>query len=144
MYLNIEDITKGMRGEVLTTITRNDNEVALQAVREAEAEVQSYLCARYDIAAELAKTPESTDRSAMVVKLVRSIAIYNCHNYSAPVNMTANVKDGYENSIKFLRDAQAEKASIPELKRLNQNDDGTTSSSYLYYSGASQKRTHHI
>ncbi|MDR0872181.1 MAG: DUF1320 domain-containing protein [Prevotellaceae bacterium] len=140
MYLSIEDITKGMRAEVLAVITRSDDEVVQQAINEAMAEVTAYLSARYDIAAEFAKT---SNRATMVAKIVRDIAIYNCHCFSAPVNIPKNRETAYENAIKFLRDVQAEKASIPDLARLTTAPDGTVSSNYLYFSG-NPKRDHHI
>ena len=143
MYLDIEDLKKGIRGEVLNVITREENN-ALQAIAEAMAEVESYLCARYDIASELAKAPDNTSRITMVVKLVRDIALYNCHNISAPVNMPEGRVKSYENTVKFLRDCQAEKASIPKLKRLNTAEDGTVSSNYVSYQTSSPKRNHHI
>jgi phage gp36-like protein len=128
---------------VLTAITRDENEVAGRAIIEAQGEVAGYLAARYDIFTEFEKTADAADRVAMTVKLVRDIAIYNCHQFSAPVNMPPTRVYAYEAAVRFLRDVQAEKASIPELQRLNLNADGTTSSNYLYYSGNS-KRDHHI
>jgi phage gp36-like protein len=138
MYLSIEDITKGMRAETLTVITRNDHEVANQAMVEAQAEVESYLSARYDIADELQKDAGSADRLPIVVKLVRDIAIYNCHNFSAPVNMPENRIRTYDNTIRFLREVQAEKASISGLPRLK-TADGATSSSYIRYGGGTRR-----
>lgn len=143
MYLSIEDLKKGIRGEVLNVITREE-ENAMQAIAEAMAEVESYLSARYDIAAELAKTPSDTSRVTMIVKIVRDIALYNCHNISAPVNIPENRVKSYDNAIKFLRDCQSEKASVPGLKRLNTAEDGTVSSNYISYSNSSDKRNHHI
>ncbi len=143
MYLSIEDLKKGIRPEVLNVIAREEENM-VQAIEEAMAEVGSYLCARYDTAYELAKTPDDTSRIKMVVKLVRDIALYNCHNISAPVNIPENRVKSYDSAIKFLRDCQAEKASIPELKRLNTAEDGTVSSNYISYSGSSPKRNHHI
>ena len=153
MYLSIDDLKKGIRGEVLSVITR-EKQNAEQAIAEAMAEVEGYLLARYDIASELAKAPpippeggdvsEADDRIIMVVKLVRDIALYNCHNIAAPVNIPENRVKSYENAIKFLRDCQAEKASISGLKRLNTSADGTVSSNYVSYSGSSPKRNHHI
>lgn len=93
MYLNIADLQKGMRSEVLTTITRSQIDVAEQAISEAEQEVAGYLSARYDIASELAKTPESNNRNTMVIKLVRDIALYNIYNFTAPVNIPDNNAD---------------------------------------------------
>ena len=142
MYLSIEDLKKGIRSEVLNVITREEENV-LQAIAEAQAEVESYLSARYDIATELAKQPEDTSRIIMVVKLVRDIALYNCHNISAPVNIPENRIKAYDNAVKFLRDCQSEKASIPQLKRLRTGEDGKVLSNYVYYSGSSKKRNHH-
>ncbi len=143
MYLNIEDLKKGMRSEVLSVLTR-EKENAWQAIADAQAEVESYLCARYDIATELAKEPgKEPQRVKMVVKVVRDIALYNCYNYSAPVNIPDNRVKAYDNALKFLRDCQAEKAHIPGLSRLVANADGTVSSNYVYYVTSSQKRNHH-
>ena len=142
MYLSIDDLKKGIRGEVLSAITREEENV-LQAIAEAQAEVEGYLSARYDIATELAKRPDDTSRITMVVKLVRDIALYNCHNISAPVNIPENRVRSYENAVKFLRDCQAEKASIPQLKRLRTGEDGKVSSNYVYYQSSTKKRNHH-
>jgi phage gp36-like protein len=144
MYLSIADITKGMRAEILAVVTRNDNEVVFRAILEAQAEVAGYLSARYDIAAELALTPDDgNNRNTMVVKLVRDIAIYNCHNFSAPVNMPENKIRSYENAVKYLRECQGERADVPGLQRLNATAGGGVSSNYLYY-GGNDKREHHI
>jgi phage gp36-like protein len=144
-YLSVKDLEKGIRGEVLQVITR-DASNAEQAIEEAAAEVESYLSARYNIGAELSKTPpdpedpeDRDDRITMVVKIVRDIALYNCYNIANPANIPDNRIKSYENAIKFLRDCQAEKAAITQLARLNANDDGTTSSSYINF-GGNEKR----
>lgn len=142
MYLSIDDLKKGIRGEVLQVITRDENN-ALQAIIEAMAEVESYLSARYDIASELAKTPNDDSRITMVIKLVRDIALYNCHNISAPVNIPENRVLSYKNAIKFLTDCQAEKNSIVGLKRLDTNENGSVSSNSIKYSSTTPKRDHH-
>ncbi len=141
MYLSIDDLKKGIRGEVLNVVIREE-ENALQAIAEAQAEVESYLSARYDIATELAKQPNDTSRVTMVIKIVRDIALYNCHNISAPVNLPENRVKAYDDAIKFLRECQAEKASIPGLNRLRTGEDGTVSSNYVYYSSSNPKRNH--
>lgn len=142
MYLSINDLKKGIRSEVLNVITRDEENIE-QAIKEAMTEVESYLSARYEIASELAKTPDDESRITMIVKLVRDIALYNCHNIAAPVSIPENRVKSYENSIKFLRDCQSEKASISGLKRLNTSEDGTVSSNYISYSSSSDKRNHH-
>jgi phage gp36-like protein len=143
MYLSIEDLKKGIRGEVLQVIMR-DEDNGIQAIAEAMAEVESYLSARYDIVLELAKTHSDSSRNFMVVKLVRDIALYNCHNIAAPVSFPENRMKSYENAVKFLQNCQAEKASIPGLQRLRTSEDGTVSSNYVSFSGSSPKRNHHF
>lgn len=133
MYLSIEDLKKGIYGEVLTVISRSD-ENALQAIAEAQAEVESYLTARYDIRAEFARTGES--RSPIIVKIVRDIALYNCYCISNPVNMPESRRNSYKDAIAYLKDVQTERASIDSLTRLNT---ATAGSNYVKF-GSNRKR----
>ncbi len=133
MYLNLEDLKKGMYGEILNVITRNaDN--ANQAISDAMAEAESYLCARYDMKTEFSKTGDQ--RSAMVVKIVRDIALYNCYNISNPVNMPESRRNTYKDSIAYLKEVQAERASIEGLVRLA----GTSGTSSYVVFGGNKKR----
>lgn len=133
MYLQPEDLERGVRGEILSVVTRNADNVR-QAIAEAQAEVESYLTARYDIRAEFAKTGDS--RLPMVVKLVRDIALYNCFNIANPVSMPENRVTAYNNAVKFLKEVQAERASIDGLTRLT----GTTGTSSYVSFGGNRKR----
>ena len=133
MYLQPEDLERGVRGEILSVVTRNADNVR-QAIAEAQAEVESYLTARYDIRAEYAKTGDS--RLPMVVKLVRDIALYNCFNIANPVSMPENRVTAYNNAVKFLKEVQAERASIDGLTRLT----GTTGTSSYVSFGGNRKR----
>jgi len=133
MYLQQSDLERGVRGELLAVVTRNADNVR-QAIAEAQAEVESYLTARYDIRAEYAKTGDS--RLPMVVKLVRDIALYNCFNIANPVSMPENRVTAYNNAVKFLKEVQAERASIDGLTRLT----GTTGTSSYVSFGGNRKR----
>ena len=133
MYLQPEDLERGVRGEILSVVTRNADNVR-QAIAEAQAEVESYLTARYDIRAEFAKTGDS--RLPMVVKLVRDIALYNCFNIANPVSMPENRVTAYNNAVKFLKEVQSERASIDGLTRLT----GTTGTSSYVSFGGNRKR----
>jgi phage gp36-like protein len=147
MYLSTEDLKKGIRSEVLQVITRDETN-AQQAIVEAQAEVEAYLSARYNIAAEFDKTPPDEDnpddeRITMVVKLVRDIALYNCFNIANPANIPDNRIKSYDNAVKFLRDCQSEKAAIAQLARLNDDGDGNVSSSYIAF-GGNKKRNNQM
>lgn len=134
MYISVEELTDGIHAESLTAITRGDNSKATQAIEDAMAIVRSYLCVRYDIEAEYAKTGNARD--GMTVKLVRDIAIYYCYEGSSPVNMPETREKAYDDAIAFLKSVQAEKAAMPGLARL----DGSKGSNYVKYGGNRKRR----
>ena len=134
MYLTTEELTDGIHAESLTAITRGDNSKASQAIEDAMAMVRSYLCVRYDIEAEYAKTGAARD--GMTVKLVRDIAIYYCYEGSSPVNMPETREKAYDDAIAFLKSVQAEKAAMPGLARL----DGSRGSNYVKFGGNRKRR----
>lgn len=134
MYITIEELTDGIHAESLTAITRGDTGKATQAIEDAMAMVRSYLCVRYDIEAEYAKTGNARD--GMTVKLVRDIAIYYCYEGSSPVNMPETREKAYDDAIAFLKSVQAEKAAMPGLLRL----DGSRGSNYVKFGGNRKRR----
>ncbi len=134
MYITVEELTDGIHAESLTAITRGDNSKATKAIDDAMAMVRSYLCVRYDIEAEYAKTGNARD--GMTVKLVRDIAIYYCYEGSSPVNMPETREKAYDDAIAFLKSVQAEKAAMPGLARL----DGSKGSNYVKYGGNRKRR----
>lgn len=137
MYLDINDLKYGIHGEMLNVITRYA-ENAEQAISEAQSEVESYLTARYDIRAEFAKT--GSQRSPLVIRLVRDVALYNCFKISNPVNMPEVRRDAYRDTIAFLKDVQAERASIDALTRRT----GTTGTSSYVSFGGNRKRNNQM
>jgi phage gp36-like protein len=134
MYITTEELTEGIHAEALTAITRGDTGKPAKAIDDAMAMVRSYLCVRYDIDAEYAKTGAARD--GMTVKLVRDIAIYYCYEASSPVNMPETRKDAYVNAVAFLKSVQAEKAAMPGLARL----DGSSGSNYVKFGGNRKRR----
>lgn len=134
MYITVEELTDGIHAESLTAITRGDNGKATQAIEDAMAMVRSYLCVRYDIDTEYAKTGAARD--GMTVKLVRDIAIYYCYEGSSPVNMPETRTKAFDDAIAFLKSVQAEKAAMPGLLRL----DGSRGSSYVKFGGNRKRR----
>lgn len=134
MYLQPEDLERGARGEHIAVVARNVENMN-QAITEAQAEVESYLTARYDIRAEFAKTGDS--RLPMVVKLVRDIALYNCFCIASPVSMPESRVTAYNNAIRYLKEVQAERASIDGLTRLT---GPTGTSSYVSFGGNRKRK----
>lgn len=134
MYISIQELSEGIPLETLTAITRGDNSKVEKAIMDATAMVRSYLCVRYDIDAEFAKT--GSGRDTMVKKLVSDIAIYYCYESSSPVNMPETRENAYKSAIEFLKSVQAEHAALPGLVRLN----GSKGSNYVKHGGNRKRR----
>lgn len=130
MYLEQVDIEKGIYPEVLNALSRNPENITT-AIKEAMSEVAAYLTARYNIAGEYAKI--GAQRNTLVMKIVRDVALYNCYNISNPVNMPESRSDRYKGVISFLKDVQAERASIDGLSRLDSST--STGSNYIRFGG---------
>ncbi len=137
MYIEKTDIEKGMYPEVLAIISRADINIET-AIAEAIEEVDSYLSVRYDTASEFSKTGSA--RNNLVVKMVRSIALYNIYNISNPVNMPESRSNDYKATLSQLKDIQAERAQIKGLARLTDTDG---SSNYLKFGGNAPRKNHY-
>lgn len=135
MYISYNDLKTGIAEETLAVISRGQTN-AEQAIREAEAEVSSYLSARYDIAAELSVTGGA--RNQKVFQLVRDIAIYKCYVISNPAGIPDVRRQLYEDALSFLKDVQSEKAALQGLARLNGGNAG--GSSYVRFGGNKKRR----
>jgi len=142
-YLTVDDLKKGVFGEVLNVVSRNEAN-CIQGISEAMAEVESYLCNRYDIAKELEKTApaeNATDtRVPLVMKLVRDIALYNIFNIANPVSIPENRRERYRDSIELLKSVQSGKASIPSLERLMTDADGNVSANNMAYGNTAKRQ----
>ena len=78
-------------------------------------------------------------RCAMVVKLIRDIALYNCYTINNPAGMPETRRKKYEDAISFLRQVQREKTSL-DLPRLQ----GEQSPSNFVAFGSNKKRKNHL
>lgn len=134
MYIDYSDLQTGINSETLSVITRNQAN-ASQAIKEAEAEVRTYLCVRYDIDAEFKKQGDARD--ATVFRLVRDIALYRCYAISNPTSMPEIRRQNYEDAITLLKNIQGERASLPGLTRL---DSGSQGSNYVKFGGNKKRK----
>lgn len=129
MYLSIDDIKTGIYAETLNVLTRSEAN-ANQAITEAMEEVRGYLCARYDMDEEYAKTGNA--RNIRVFGFVRDIAIFNCFKISNPANLHEVRQMIYKDTISSLQRCQSEKETIIGLTRLTAKSGG---SNYIAYGG---------
>lgn len=114
MFLTEEDLKTSIYGEILTIIGRDKN-IIETACLEAVAEVESYLSARYDTAAIFSTTGDT--RNLSVLKLCKTIAIYNVHSAGNPDKIPDIRVKQYDDTITLLTRIQEEKCNIPGLPK---------------------------
>lgn len=138
MYISKDDIEKAIFKEHLKALSREDLNIE-NAIEEAVLEVQSYLTVRYNMELELAKI--GTARNKLVVKFVRSIAIWNIYNIASQSVIPESRKLEYENTIATLKLVQKEQATIDGLER--KTDPVNGGSNYLKFGGNAPRTNHY-
>ncbi len=138
MYISKDDVLLGIYAEHLGVLSRNDENID-NAIIEAELEVKSYLTSRYDMDLELSKTGNARNR--LVVKFVRTIAIWNIYQIGSKVNIPESREKDYNNVIANLKLIQSEKSSIDGLERKTDSTNG--GSNYIKF-GGNKPRTNHF
>lgn len=138
MYMDYNDLLKGAYPETLQVLQRSKDN-ALQALDDAISEVKAYIFRLYDIDSELKKTPSDTSRCPFLIKLIRDIAIYNIYLISSPSQMSESKRLKYEDAIRFLERVQAQKAFIPDLTPLS-DDEKDFGGSYSIHYGSNRRR----
>lgn len=121
MFLTLDDYKSVCDAYEFKVITENEQ---VRAVAEAAAleQVASYLRSRYDIAKLYALTGD--ERNPMVVQAAVNIALF-LMVHRLPQNMGHERREClYNDSVKWLRDVQASKAS-PDLPVYTDTDGGT-------------------
>jgi len=138
MYVEKSDIESGIPNPSLRVITENNDDNITTAIKDAMSLVAAYVGARYDIVLEYTKVGDN--RSTLVVKMVKAIAIYSLYSSSNRVNMPESAINDNNATLKILKDIQGERAQLFGLTRLT-DDDGT--SSYLKIGGNAPRTNHY-
>lgn len=127
MYMDFSDLLNGAYPETLQVLQRSQAN-AMRALTDAMGEVKAYVFRLYNIDKEYQKTPDDPSRSPFLVKIIRDIAIYNIYSISSPSQMSETKRLKYEDAIRFLERVQIQKAFIPDLEPLpnDQKDFGGT------------------
>ncbi len=138
MYVEKNDIQSGIPEPHLKVITENNDENITTAIKDAMSLVAAYIGARYDIQKEYEKT--GANRNVLVVKMVKTISLYNLYSSSNRVNMPESAKEDNLSTLRVLKDIQSEKAQLFGLTRLTDKD-GT--SSYIKIGGNAPRSNHY-
>ena len=124
MFITRDDLNKNLYVEIIDAITRLDETREEYGIRAAEEKVKSYLAWKYDLDFIFSKVGD--ERNFMIVYTVANIALYIIADVLE--SMPVTIQNAYENSMEYLKDLQAGKATlsgIPEPKDLETGEPDT-------------------
>lgn len=114
-YLDKEDYTIScpilhldeIMSEAAESSGKSEDVIRGEAEDLADAEIQSLLSSRYEIATELAKTTPDATRARMIMKCMVDITLYHLHFTINPRNIPKIRDKAYDHCKDFLKAAQS-------------------------------------
>lgn len=100
MYIEIEELRTHVREEELQEIIRSDETIALAALDAAKEFAKSKLMKHYDTQAIFSK--KNTDRSPLLVKFIKDIAIWEIIGLATPHIDYNDKKLRYDDAVAWL------------------------------------------
>lgn len=100
MYLNIEELKTHAYDEELQVLIRDDETIALAAIDVAVELAKSKLAKHYDTEAVFSAT--GNDRNALLLKIVKDIAVWELIGLANPGIHYADKKFRYEQAVDWL------------------------------------------
>ncbi len=117
-FISKTDLSQDIYSEILTGVTRSNDDKITTACAEAQDEINGYLCAKYETADLFAK--EGDDRNKTVLAIARTIAIYKLHK--ACNTMPQLVRVEYEDAVTLLGKIQSGKFILEAAKLVGQTE----------------------
>lgn len=118
-FISKTDLSQNIYDEILSGITRANDDKITTACSEAQEEVNGYICAQYDADDLFGK--EGDERNKTILSICRIIAIYRLH--SACNTMPELRRVEYEDAVKTLGKIQAGKILLKGAKLEGETDD---------------------
>jgi phage gp36-like protein len=128
MFLTSDDYTLAIKDDVLDIVTDSDTGTVNSAELTAQAEIESYLNQRFDVAAIFEASGE--DRNALLVTYMVDVALYHLHTRINPRNIPEIRMIRYSNVIDWLKMVASGKIS-PNLPRL-QDGEGNVKTDFRF------------
>jgi len=133
-FISKSDLSQDIYSEILSGLTRSSDEKITTACAEAVAEINGYVCARYDTAALFAApAPEGEpvgepveSRNLTILAIARTIAIYKLYKVCNKMNELARVE--YEDAIALLLRIQKGQFILEGAKLFGQTETVTPTS----------------
>lgn len=97
-FITKTDLSQDIYSEILTGLTRANDAKIATACTEAVAEINGYVCARYDSTDLFGQTGD--ERNLTILAIARTIAIYKLYKVCNKMNELVRVE--YEDAIALL------------------------------------------
>lgn len=113
-YLDKEDYTiscpilhlNEIMSEAAEASGKTEDVIRGEAEQLADAQIQSILSSKYDIAIELAKATPDATRARMIMKCMVDISLYHLHFTINPRNIPEIRMKAYDSCVDFIKNAQ--------------------------------------
>lgn len=129
-FISKDDLSQDVYNEILAGLTRSNDDKITTACAEAEAEINGYVCARYDSTDLFSKTAD--ERNLTILAIARTIAIYKLNKVCNKMNELVRVE--YEDAVSLLGKIQAGKFILYGAKLLGQTETVTPTSEVTSFS----------
>lgn len=140
MFLTPSELRTHLYRESVSAISRDDETIILAAIDAAIQEAWSYLGA-YD--RERIFSAEGSDRNALLLILVKDIAVWHFINLCNAGTELQLRQDRYERAVAWLR--QVQKGEVkPFLPIVDKDGDGLPDGAGEYIFGSNPKRHQHF
>lgn len=123
-FINKDDLSQDIYNEILSGLTRSNDDKIATACAEAVEEIRGYVCARYDSTDLFSKTAD--ERNLTILAIARTIAIYKLHKVCNKMNELVRVE--YEDAVGLLGKIQSGKFILEGAKLFGQTETVTPSS----------------
>lgn len=123
-FITKTDLDQDIYEEILSGVTRKNDENITQACIEAQDEIDGYISGRYDANDLLNKT--GINRNQTILAIARTIAIYKLHKVCN--KMTELRRIDYEDAIELLGKIQSGKFILKNAKLAGQTESVTPDS----------------
>lgn len=134
-FLIDADYRTRIKDNVLADIINDDTSIRVNAELTAQAEMESYLNMRFDVAAIFSQT--GTDRDHNIVMIMVDIVLYHIYSRLASVQVPENRMDRYNDAKRWLEWVSQGKLS-PNLPKVLDGEGQDTKNTVIY--GSEDKR----
>lgn len=138
-FITTGDYDASIHGEILNSLTRNDESIVEICEDRAVAEMRGYLGVRYDVDAIF--SADGTARNQLILMMAIDITVYHLFCIHNPQKLSQMRKDRYERAVEWLKQVATFKITIDGAPKLPEEIQKQNSP---WLMSSNPKRTNHL